>query len=92
MIKNAQDNAKSIDLIPSVEFYTTVDDSELIEPSSDENEQETYVSDLQAVLEDITRQARFDVIFDKNSSNDKVNAVTIKRVEKVEEDAEVEEE
>ena len=81
LIKNAHDNAKDIDLIPSVEYYSTYYDSELIEPSFDENEQETYISDLSSIVDEITRQDVFDVTCDKATTNDMVTKVTIKRVE-----------
>ena len=89
LIKNARDNSKDIDKIPSVEYYQTIGDSEMIDPSRDENEQETYISELQSIMEEITRQTTFNVSLDYKNSGI-VSNVVIERVEN--EDTEVIEE
>ena len=89
LIKNARDNSNDIDKIPSVEYYKTIGDSEMIDPSRDENEQETYTSELQSIMEEITRQTTFNVSFDYKNSGI-VSNVVIERVEN--EDTEVIEE
>ena len=88
LIKELRDS-KDIDKIPSVEYYQTIGDSEMIDPSRDENEQETYISELQSIMEEITRQTTFNVSLDYKNSGI-VSNVVIERVEN--EDTEVIEE
>ena len=81
LAKNAEDNSKDIDLIPSIEYYSSEDESEMIEPSRDDtNNQEVYVSEIETIEGEIARQMKFIVEFEYKESGI-VSKVTIKRGE-----------
>ena len=81
LAKNAEDNAKDVTLIPSIEFYSSEDESEMIEASKDDaNNQQVYVSEIESIETEITRQMKFFVEFEYGE-NGAVTKVVIKRTE-----------
>jgi len=76
---NAETNAKEVDLIPSIEFYRTEEESEMIEATKDDNNnQQVYISDIKAIEAEITKQMKFEVKIDYKE-NGMVSNVVIKR-------------
>jgi len=83
LAKNAEDNAKDINLIPSIEFYRSEEESEMIEASKDDtNNQQSYITDIESVEAEITKQMKFDVEFEYNENNIVTNVVIKRSIEK----------
>ena len=92
LAKNAEDNAKDINLIPSIEFYRSEEESEMIEASKDDtNNQQSYITDIESVEAEITKQMKFDVEFEYNENNIVTNVVIKRSIEKSTTELEVQE-
>ena len=69
LAKNAENNSTDINRIPSLEYYTSESESEIIEPDiNNNNNQETYVSDISEIIDNITSQSKFNVQFEYKNS------------------------